>query len=115
MGAAPIDAACPLDARKEALMPNETVDGRLDGLEARVTRAEAMTEVDRNPGPMCIAGASTLRWRSTWPSWRRRSRITACCWPGCSTTSSGPRGHPPPLGLRVGGRCRVRVTLSGLR
>jgi len=26
-------------------MPNETVDGRLDGLEARVTRAEAMTEV----------------------------------------------------------------------
>ena len=26
-------------------MPNETVDGRLDALEARVTRVEAMTEV----------------------------------------------------------------------
>src|ERR671910_785545 len=25
-----------------------------------------------------------------WPSWRTRSRITGCCWPGCSTWNSRP-------------------------
>src|ERR671910_2864811 len=38
-----------------------------------------------------------------WPSWRTRSRITGCCWPGCSTWNSRP----------VMGTCRPSAYGSG--
>jgi hypothetical protein len=77
-------------------MPDETVDlsTRVDALEARVTRVEAMTEVVTAIRPMRRRSPRVSTQRSMSPSSRIRSRITACCWPAWSTTSSGPSWAP---------------------
>ena len=92
-------------------MPDETVDlsARVDSLERRVARVETMTEVVtavRAQVPTIADGVDpTLAQHVSSPT---RSRITGCCWPGCSTTRSCPSWPPAAPRPRVGGRLRVR-------
>jgi hypothetical protein len=89
-------------------MPDETVDlpTRVDALEQRVNPVEAMTEVATaiRADMATIAEGVDPTLAQPWPSSSPQSRITACCWPGYSTTSSGPSWgtrRPPAYGTMM--------------